>query len=112
MATEANIIEAHNWFTGASKRFVFTVDIDNIGGDLEWTLRSKATEETFLLQKTVGDGITITQASGPPCIVELDIADTDTADLEPGTYDHALKDRSNKQVLSFGTAVLQQVATR
>lgn len=111
MADEANITEAHNWFTNTKKviQFQITTGADPTAWELVWELRKSHTEDAYLIHKETGTGLTI---DGPNKLVSLTIDAADTADLEPGTYAHALKRTDSVQptMLSRGTAVLQQAA--
>ncbi len=101
------------------------IDMSVLGGKIEdittytmeWVLRLGPTAEAFLLSKTVGSGITITD--GPNGVVAVQIADTDTGDgsvpvIDPGDYFYTLRktNAGDESVLAFGTAVLRLGATR
>jgi hypothetical protein len=118
VAEYAPILEEHNWFIGETKTFEFTIrdedkNLANIAGwTLLWALRVDEGEETPLISKTTGDGITITDGPNGICQVKVDA--TDTVALGEGDFAHALMrtDTDAETILSFGEAALRFAAVR
>lgn len=106
------------FFTGKDKRIQFTIDTDITGWSLRWVLVKKpvtAQSSDWLVEKTTGAGISITDGPNGVCVVSVD--DTDTDDLKGGInarYYHELTrtDAGFEDVLSYGDVVLQQSPTK
>ena len=75
---------------------------------LSWSLKQALTDTVALLTKTTSTGITITSATAGT--VTIPILDTDTDNLEPGTYVHELKRTNDNEetVLSQGRCVVKR----
>lgn len=128
MATEVTISRADHWFAGTNTTIVFPpiYDSDGVtpkdvtGYAFAWVLRKRdADPDPAILEKTSAAGIAITGTySADPDAntqrVEVTIADTDTEDLDAGTYRHSLKrtDEGSETILAFGNAVLQRATAR
>ena len=78
---------------------------------LEWVLR-EGPAGAVQITKTVGSGITLTDAANG--VLQVAIADSDTLTMSPKTYFYTLRRTGdgNEVVLAFGDAVLRQPATR
>jgi hypothetical protein len=110
---------AVNALPGAIARSVVGRKIQDITGyTMEWVLRAGPTAVSDLLTKTIGDGITITDAGNGICQVALAADDTADSDgviiIQPGDYFHTLRktNAGDESVLAFGLAVLRLGATR
>ena len=122
MALEQNITLDDHWFKGADQQFRFTI-VDSSGNAqtmtgwaLEWVLRrlSPSSSTAVLTKNTSGGTIVISSGSGTDDRATVTVTDDDTLNIPAGTYHYAIRrtDAGNEQVLAFGTAELQAVATR
>ncbi len=110
MASEAEIKRSHALFKGEDQVLEFTVldssdvAVDITGWAMTWTFATAAGVSSFT--KTVGSGITITDAASGVLQVQIDAADT--ASLAKGPYHHSLErsDSGAVAVLSYGAAQL------
>ncbi len=125
MAREQHIGASDEWFIGEDKVFAFEIysadkaTIEDVSGwALAWVLRQQGESDAVRLTKTTGAAtITITGSfNATPATntqrVNVIIADTDTDNLQPGTYLHALKRTTDgsETILSYGTATLKKAA--
>jgi hypothetical protein len=116
MTARASIAENHDWYIGDDFPFRYIVldenedPVDVSGWEVRWSLREHAGDPDILITKTVGDGISLIAGSG---YVDVDVYDTDTDGMEPGTYVCSLKrtDTDVEETLAEGTAVLKRAAT-
>lgn len=115
MADEQNITAENEFFLGEDKTLTFTIYQSNgvtaqdiTGWAISWMLKKDATDDDVnaKITKTVGSGITLTTPLSGICTVT--VADTDTASLRPGLYQHELKrtDDGFETVLAYGTCYL------
>ena len=115
MATRFDIDASDGWFIGEDK----TIEIDVVQSDgstaqtmtgwaLTWELKRSQFHSTVLISKTTASGISIGNGDGTDDRASITVADTDTEDLEPGTYYHQLRrsDAGSEVILSRGDAVI------
>lgn len=109
MAEEADITANHQFFTGAKKTIGFNIATDEDTADwtMVWAMRKSHTENEALVEIETSD-----QLVGTDSLVILTVKASDTEELEPGVYAHALKrtDTDEEHILTFGTATLMQAA--
>lgn len=115
MSEIANIVQDDGWFRGEKKTISITMqDATNVATfTLEWIMQFPATKEDVLVKS----GADISVADGPlgsGTVVLVDIKAADTVDLEARAYAHTLRrtDSGFEQVLSQGSALLQEAAVR
>lgn len=117
MAIEQHVTADDQWFLGEDKSLVITVyqsdgttPQDITGWALSWRLKRKLSDAdaSALLTKTTSSGIALTTAASGVCTVT--IADTDTDDIAPDTYQHELKrtDAGQETVLLYGDCTLKR----
>ena len=77
-----------------------------------WTLQAYLTTNGAQVVKTIGNGITVTDAPNGVCTITF--ARDDTEDVQPGTYQWALwrMDAGNEAALTKGTVTLGRTARR
>jgi hypothetical protein len=101
MATVANF----SFYKGEDVTITDTASpVTNITGwSLQFTVRKQYGDATALITKTVGAGITITDATNG--VFKVAIANGDTANLAPGAYVYDIQriDAGFRTVLSTGT---------
>lgn len=124
MATQANITSVHELWTGKDYVLQFTVEdsdgvaVDITGYAISWSMFPKlltegaATIPSFAA-KTVGSGITLTDATNGILQVVIDDVDTDVlvgTQTDIPDYRHELRrtDSGSEAVLSYGSVVLKQ----
>ena len=116
MSVEVNITQSDNWFIDEDKVIEFTVlQSDDLTPEdittwaLEYVLCDSA--EVAQFTKTVGSGITITD--GPNGVLEVAVADSDTASLTAGKFSHRLRrtDLGLEAVLAHGAVLLQSICS-
>jgi hypothetical protein len=124
MPAEVSITKTDELFTGKDKVLAFTVvdsagvAVNITGWALRWVLELKpfpGRSTGWLVSKTVGSGISITDGAGGVCQVTIDDTDTDTFDgSDTPDYYHELTrtDAGNEDVLAYGPVVLRQSPTR
>ena len=113
-----NIDADDDFFLGENKRLVHVTyqqdkrtvqDISNWA--LSWMLKASLDdddEDALLVKTSSSGGIALTTPTSGVSTITIDA--TDTEDLTPGTYYHAVKrtDGGNKTVLSHGRIVLKR----
>lgn len=115
------ITKDDGWFIGEHKVLQFVIyqedetTVEDISTfHLKWEMRIDEQEPVALIAKTsaTDGGVNITDGQGGTCQVVIEA--TDTENLDPGTFAHALMrtDEDEETVLSYGPAVLQLAATR
>ncbi len=124
MAREQHIGASEDWFIGEDKVLEFEIygDDDVTLEDVatwafRWVLRKQGESDAIVISKTTDDDITITGTFDPDPLVntqkvEVAIEDTDTVNLQPGVYAHALKrtDDGQATINSYGKATLKKAA--
>lgn len=126
MAMKQDITAADLWFAGEDKQLEFEVlqsdgatPQDVTGWTFEWSVRRRSWDaDPPTLQKTsAAGGITITGAfnavrTSNTQRVVVTVADTDTENLDPLDYAHALKriDAGSETVLAYGDFTLLSAA--
>lgn len=116
MATEQNI---EGYFSGDHANLNFTLTDDNdtaldLTGALaiEWQLAQRVSSSSALITKTLGSGITITNASGGLITVALIPADTaslKSPDGSPYYHECQVTDASgNVSTVTYGTFEIRQ----
>ena len=121
MAIQDNITKDDDLYANEDKTLTFTVyqsdgtTAQNITGwalSYLWKRLPSDADASAVLTKTTSSGITLTTPSSGICTVT--IADTDTVDLNPQTYQHELKrtDAGSETVLTTGTVLLQRAIHR
>ena|SRR5205814_1643415 len=89
-----NFTAADEWYVGEDKTLnIAVVDVAgaavNITGwTLEWVLRLRPSNPTKLISKTIGSGITVTNAAGG--LLTIQVARADSVNLHAGRYYHGL----------------------
>jgi hypothetical protein len=76
------------------------------GWTLQFTLRKQFGDATALVTKTIGSGITVTDATNGVFTVSLASADTSGLDLRAYVYDIQRTDSGNRTVLTIGNVTL------
>lgn len=125
MAIQQQIGTSEDWFIGEDKTLSFEVYDstgvtmqDVTGWAIQWVLRKMLDDDAIQLNKaTGGSGISITgtynsdRATNTQRVV-VTVADTDTDNMQPGLYHHALKRTTDtaETVLSYGTVHLKKAA--
>ena len=116
-AAYAAITESDNWFVGDDFTLRFTVRdeeteaiIDVTGWDFSWQLRADPNEDDPAILTKTNPAF----RDDPNGIVEIDIPRTDTENLRPGKYHHALARTNSGSYwhLSEGPATLRPAVAR
>lgn len=125
MARQQHLGASDDWFIGEDKTLAFEIyssdeaTIQDVSGwAISWVLRKMGDSNAVVITKTTGEStVTITGSyNATPATntqrVNVLITDDDTDNLQPGTYEHALKRTTagNETILSYGMAELKKAA--
>lgn len=125
MARLQHLGASQDWFIGEDKTLPFEIytsdeaTIQDVSGwAMTWVLRRIGESNAIVITKTTGGStITITGVFNAVPTTNTQrtnvlILDTDTDNLQPGTYEHALKRTTSgsETILSYGTVELKKAA--